>query len=37
MHICVQPLIPAAHPQAAIYAFAERVADLIKNGTSSCE
>ncbi|OJT05516.1 Pyranose dehydrogenase 3, partial [Trametes pubescens] len=33
----VLPLIPAAHPQAAIYVFAERVADLIKSGTSSCE
>ncbi|EIW53711.1 alcohol oxidase [Trametes versicolor FP-101664 SS1] len=33
----ILPLIPAAHPQAAIYVFAERVADLIKNGTGRCE
>ncbi|KAI0640466.1 aryl-alcohol-oxidase from pleurotus Eryingii [Trametes meyenii] len=32
----VLPLIPAAHPQAALYAFAERMADLIKSGESGC-
>ncbi|KAI0672565.1 aryl-alcohol-oxidase from pleurotus Eryingii [Trametes maxima] len=32
----VLPLIPAAHPQAALYAFAERAADLIKSGKPSC-
>ncbi|KAI0768341.1 aryl-alcohol-oxidase from pleurotus Eryingii [Trametes elegans] len=32
----VLPVIPAAHPQAAVYVFAERVADLIKSGKSSC-
>ncbi|OJT02279.1 Pyranose dehydrogenase 1 [Trametes pubescens] len=31
----VLPLIPAAHPQAAIYVFAERAADLIKSRTGS--
>ncbi|KAI0364106.1 aryl-alcohol-oxidase from pleurotus Eryingii [Pilatotrama ljubarskyi] len=32
----VLPFIPAAHPQAAIYALAERVADLIKSEQSTC-
>ncbi|TBU39603.1 FAD/NAD(P)-binding domain-containing protein [Dichomitus squalens] len=32
----ILPYIPAAHPQAVIYAFAERVADLIKSGQSIC-
>ncbi|KAH9886297.1 aryl-alcohol-oxidase from pleurotus Eryingii [Cubamyces lactineus] len=36
MDASVLPFIPAAHPQAAIYAFAERLADLIKSGKSSC-
>ncbi|TBU54878.1 aryl-alcohol-oxidase from pleurotus Eryingii [Dichomitus squalens] len=32
----VFPFIPAAHPQAAVYAFAERAADLIKSGRRFC-
>ncbi|KAI0629318.1 alcohol oxidase [Trametes polyzona] len=32
----VFPFVPAAHPQAMIYAFAERAAELIKNGTRAC-
>ncbi len=27
--LCVQPFIPTSHPQAAVYAFAERAARLI--------
>ncbi|KAI0357960.1 alcohol oxidase [Trametes cingulata] len=33
----VLPFIPAAHPQAAIYALAERAADLLKSGQLTCE
>lgn len=33
---CLQPYIPAAHPQAVIYAFAERAASLIKAGRHFC-
>ena len=33
---CSQPYIPAAHPQAVVYAFAERAASLIKLGTHAC-
>ncbi|RPD70661.1 alcohol oxidase [Lentinus tigrinus ALCF2SS1-7] len=32
----VFPTIPAAHPQAVVYVFAERAADLIKQGTQVC-
>ncbi|KAH9915159.1 aryl-alcohol-oxidase from pleurotus Eryingii [Epithele typhae] len=32
----VFPFIPAAHPQAVVYAFAERAADLIKAGHRAC-
>ncbi|KAI0675774.1 aryl-alcohol-oxidase from pleurotus Eryingii [Trametes maxima] len=32
----VFPFIPAGHTQAVVYAFAERAAELIKNGRSSC-
>ncbi|PIL23707.1 hypothetical protein GSI_13456 [Ganoderma sinense ZZ0214-1] len=32
----VLPFIPAAHPQAVVYAFAERAADLIKLGRHLC-
>ncbi|KAI0642211.1 alcohol oxidase [Trametes meyenii] len=32
----VFPFIPAAHPQAVIYVFAERAAELIKSGKSAC-
>ena len=36
VYVCRQPYIPAAHPQAVVYAFAERAADLIKDGRHSC-
>ncbi|KAI0717830.1 aryl-alcohol-oxidase from pleurotus Eryingii [Cerioporus squamosus] len=32
----VFPTIPAAHPQAVVYVFAERAADLIKHGQRAC-
>uniref|UniRef100_A0A5K1K0S2 Glucose oxidase n=1 Tax=Ganoderma boninense TaxID=34458 RepID=A0A5K1K0S2_9APHY len=32
----VLPFIPAAHPQAVVYAFAERAADIIKLGRHFC-
>ncbi|TBU50173.1 alcohol oxidase [Dichomitus squalens] len=32
----VFPYIPASHPQAVVYAFAERAADLIKDGRRYC-
>ncbi|RDX45571.1 alcohol oxidase [Lentinus brumalis] len=32
----VFPTIPAAHPQAVVYVFAERAADLIKHGRPAC-
>nr|VWO99079.1 Alcohol oxidase [Ganoderma boninense] len=32
----VLPYIPAAHPQAVVYAFAERAANLIKTGRCYC-
>ncbi|KAI0675773.1 alcohol oxidase [Trametes maxima] len=32
----VFPFIPAGHTQAAVYAFAERAAELIKSGRGSC-
>ncbi|OSD04767.1 GMC oxidoreductase [Trametes coccinea BRFM310] len=32
----VFPFVPAGHPQAVIYAFAERAAELIKSGHRAC-
>ncbi|KAI0630562.1 alcohol oxidase [Trametes polyzona] len=32
----VFPFVPAAHPQAVVYAFAERAAELIKRGQRAC-
>ncbi|TBU21897.1 GMC oxidoreductase-domain-containing protein, partial [Dichomitus squalens] len=32
----ILPYIPAAHPQAVIYTFAERIADFIKSGQLIC-
>ncbi|RPD55482.1 alcohol oxidase [Lentinus tigrinus ALCF2SS1-7] len=32
----VLPNVPAAHPQAAVYVFSERAADLIKKGSCVC-